>query len=264
MSLPAVLTRTVSAVVFGLPVLLAAYFGRPFFDALIAVGAAVLAWEWFGLCGVGLPRIIGLTLGGALLMTVAVASGFGIPHALAALLVGTIAVSVVSRGEPWLSGGMIYLGLPCVALIWLRNDPIAGRGVVLWLISVVWAADIGAYAAGRLIGGARLAPRVSPNKTWAGLAGGIGFAAATSAGFAGANGHLQLFGPAALGAVLGLTAQAGDLAESWMKRRFGVKDTSALIPGHGGLLDRVDGLLTVTLVVASLAAAGGGTLFRWR
>jgi phosphatidate cytidylyltransferase len=149
-----------------------------------------------------------------------------------------------------------------VALIWLRNDAPAGRDLVLWLVVSVWAVDIGAYVAGRLIGGPRLAPSVSPNKTWAGLAGGVGLAAATSAGFAGANGHPHLFGPAALGALLGCTAQAGDLAESWVKRRFGVKDTSGLIPGHGGLLDRVDGLLIVALVVALVTAADEGA-FRW-
>jgi phosphatidate cytidylyltransferase len=149
-----------------------------------------------------------------------------------------------------------------VALIWLRNDAPAGRDLMLWLVVLVWAVDIGAYVAGRLIGGPRLAPGVSPNKTWAGLAGGVGLAAATSAGFAGANGHSHLLSPAALGALLGCTAQAGDLAESWVKRRFGVKDTSGLIPGHGGLLDRVDGLLIVALVVALISAADEG-VFRW-
>jgi phosphatidate cytidylyltransferase len=262
-ALPAVLTRIVSAVVLGLPALLAAYLGSPAFDLVIGVAAAVLAWEWFSLCGAGLPRTIGLTLGAVLLIAVAVAAGFGIPHALVALVLGTVAVLLVSKGQPWLSGGTIYLGLPCVGLIWLRNDASTGRDVVLWLIGIVWAADIGAYVAGRLIGGPRLAPSVSPNKTWAGLAGGVGLAMATSAGFAGANGHPHLLGPAVLGALLGCTAQAGDLAESWVKRRFGVKDTSALIPGHGGLLDRVDGLLMVTLVVVFIAAVDKGAFFRW-
>jgi phosphatidate cytidylyltransferase len=261
--LPAVLTRTLSAAVIGLPVLFAVYFGSPLFELMIGVAAAVLAWEWFGLCGAGRPTIIGLTLVGVLLIAVATAACFGISHALVVLVIGTIAVLLVSKGQPWLSGGTIYLGLPCVALIWLRNDASAGRDLVLWLIVLVWAVDIGAYVAGRLIGGPRLAPSVSPNKTWAGLAGGVGLAAATSAGFAGANGHAHLFGPAALGALLGCIAQAGDLAESWVKRRFGVKDTSALIPGHGGLLDRVDGLLMVVLVVAFIAAADEGAFFRW-
>ena len=230
---------------------------------MIAAAAVVLAWEWFHLCGDGLPRTLGYALAAVLLIAVAAAAGLGIRQAVGALVVGTVALLLVSRGQPWLSGGTIYLGLPCVALIWLRNDGSAGREVVFWLMIVVWAADTGAYIAGRLIGGPRLAPNVSPNKTWAGLAGGVGLAAATSAGFAGASGQPSLFAPAAVGAVMGFAAQAGDLAESWVKRKFGVKDTSALIPGHGGLLDRVDGLLMVVLVVALIAAADKGALFRW-
>ena len=257
------LTRAASAVVLGLPVLLAAYLGSPVFELMIAAAAAVLAWEWFQLCGGGLPRTFGYALAAVLLIAVAAAAGLGIWQAIGALVIGTLALLLVSRGQPWLSGGTIYLGLPCVALIWLRNDGSAGRDVVFWLMIVVWAADTGAYIAGRLIGGPRLAPSVSPNKTWAGLAGGVGLAAATSAGFAGASGQTSLFAPTAVGAVMGFAAQAGDLAESWVKRKFGVKDTSALIPGHGGLLDRVDGLLMVVLVVALIAAADEGALFRW-
>ena len=257
------LTRTASAIVLGLPVLLAAYLGSPVFELMIAIAAAVLAWEWFELCGGGVRRAMGYTLATVLLIAVAAAAGLGIWQAIVALVVGTVALLLLSRGRPWLAAGTIYLGLPCVALIWLRNDGSAGRDVVFWLMLVVWAADTGAYVAGRLIGGPRLAPRVSPNKTWAGLAGGVGLAAATSAGFAGASGQPHLFAPAAIGAIMGFAAQAGDLAESWMKRKFGVKDTSALIPGHGGLLDRVDGLLMVVLVVALIAAADEGALFRW-
>ena len=258
-----ILTRLGSAAVFGPPVLLAAYMGSPIFELMIALAAGVLAWEWFSLCGSGLPRIVGYTLGAVLLVAIAVVAGLGLWQAIAALAFGSVIVLLVSRGAPWLSAGTIYLGLPCIALVWLRNDGSVGRNIVFWLIVVVWAADTGAYVAGRLIGGPRLAPGISPNKTWAGLAGGIGLAAATSAGFAGVSGQPHVFAPALVGAVMGLTAQAGDLAESWMKRKFGVKDTSALIPGHGGLLDRVDGLLMVVLAVALIVAADKGALFQW-
>jgi phosphatidate cytidylyltransferase len=258
-----VLTRTASAIVLGLPVLLVAYLGSPLFELIVALAAVVLAWEWFALCGGGLPRVIGYTQGAVLLVAVMAVAGFGIWQAIVALVIGTVIVLLVSRGESWLSAGTIYLGLPCVALVWLRNDTSDGRDLVCWLIIVVWGADTGAYIVGRLIGGPRLAPGISPNKTWAGLAGGVGLAAATSAGFAGASGQMQVFSPAAAGAVLGLTAQIGDLAESWVKRRFGVKDTSRLIPGHGGLLDRVDGLLIVVLVVALFAAADKGNFLQW-
>ena len=163
-------TRMASAVVLGLPVLLAAYFGSPLFELMIALAAAVLAWEWFGLCGDGLSRVIGYTQGAVLLIASGGRGRFRIWPAIVALVLGTSAVLLVSRGEPWVSAGTIYLGLPCVALIWLRNDTSAGRNLVCWLIIVVWAADTGAYI-GRSIGGPRLAPGISPNKTWAGLAG---------------------------------------------------------------------------------------------
>ena len=136
--------------------------------------------------------------------------------------------------------------------------------MLLWMLAVVWATDIGAYAAGRTLGGPRLAPRWSPRKTWAGLIGGI-FCAAL-AGWAAAR-LLEL--PSALPLVLvsaglAIIGQFGDLAELMAKRRFGVKDTSGLIPGHGGLLDRLDGLLAVIPAVALLTVIGGGSVLSWR
>lgn len=258
-----VLTRSISAVVLGFPVLVAAYIGSPAFELMIALSAAILAREWFGLCGTGSPPIAGYAQAAVLWVAIAAVAASGMWQAIAVLILGTAVVLLVSKGQPWLSAGTLYLGLPCVALIWLRNDGADGRDIVFWLIIVVWAADTGAYVAGRLIGGPRLAPGISPNKTWAGLAGGVALAAATSAGFAGANGQPHVFAPALVGAVMGLTAQGGDLAESWVKRKFGVKDTGALIPGHGGLLDRVDGLLMVVLVVALIAAGDEGAFSRW-
>src|SRR5215468_347717 len=118
----------------------------------------------------------------------------------------------------------------------LRVVPDDGRVAVFWLLGIVWATDIGAYAAGRALGGPRLAPRVSPNKTWAGLAGGVVGAALAGAAVA-AAGSAPVGGLALAGGVLAVVAQAGDLGESLAKRRFGVKDTGTLIPGHGGLLD---------------------------
>ncbi len=144
-----------------------------------------------------------------------------------------------------------------MALVWLRGAGEAAPWLVLWLFAVVWATDVGAFAAGRLIGGPRLAPRVSPKKTWAGAAGGLAAALAVSAAAA----ALGLAGPGALadptvvillGAALGIAAQAGDLLESAIKRRFGVKDVSHIIPGHGGAMDRVDGILVAAPVAAGL------------
>ncbi len=143
------------------------------------------------------------------------------------------------RGAAWLAAGLVYIGPAVVALVWLRGVPDGWR-LVLFLAAIVWGGDVGAYLIGRLVGGPRLAPRISPGKTWSGAAGGT--LVAVLAGLAVRPEHAQAAGAAAL--VLSTVAQAGDLLESAFKRRFGVKDSGTLIPGHGGLLDRLDGVLT--------------------
>ncbi|MSO92149.1 MAG: phosphatidate cytidylyltransferase [Rhodospirillales bacterium] len=158
----------------------------------------------------------------------------------------------------WRLAGALAIVLPCLALLWLRQGP-GGREAILWLFLVVWAADTGAYATGRALGGPKLAPSISPAKTWAGLLGAI-----VAAGLAGVAAAMLLSGGSAnrafaLGAVLGAVSQMGDLAESWAKRKFGVKDASRLIPGHGGLMDRIDGLFAAALAVAVVEIAAGWT-----
>jgi phosphatidate cytidylyltransferase len=144
---------------------------------------------------------------------------------------------------------MLYVGIPSFALLviaWARFD------LVFWLMLVTWATDIFAYFAGRSIGGPKLAPRISPNKTWAGLGGGIAGAAVGGAIVAWLLGLEPIFYFA--GGPLGLIAQGGDLYESWIKRRAGVKDSGTILPGHGGVLDRLDGLLPVILATLALLA----------
>jgi phosphatidate cytidylyltransferase len=260
---PTVVIRTLAGLALGLPVLLFAWIGTPAFEVMVALAAGILAWEWFRITGSGQSLSSGLLLGCVVVIAVAIAAGFSLLVALAALAFGTALVVLVTRGAPWMTLGTLYIGLPCVALVWLRNEPALGREIVLWLLLVVWASDIGAYAAGRLIGGPKLAPQISPNKTWAGLVGGISAAAAMSVAFASHLGGAHIAPAAILGALLAVAAQLGDLGESWVKRRFGVKDASTLIPGHGGLLDRVDALLVVILIVACIAAADKGALNRW-
>lgn len=149
----------------------------------------------------------------------------------------------------WGVAGLFYIAIPCAAILYMRNIQIegtehAGLSMVLYVLFAVWATDIGAYFTGRIVGGAKLAPTISPSKTWAGLGGGM-----TAAGVVGGISHIfspyptTLLGAIMLGVVLAAVAQGGDLFESWLKRRAGVKDSSTLIPGHGGLLDRVDGLM---------------------
>ncbi|SJZ47417.1 phosphatidate cytidylyltransferase [Enhydrobacter aerosaccus] len=165
----------------------------------------------------------------------------------------------LTRGRPFARPLAILYGLAAVvALLWLRHQPAWGRETVIWTIACVWATDIGAYFVGSLIGGAKLAPAISPNKTWSGLIGGMCLAAIASAscGVAfDAGDPLQL---ALVGAAMAVISQAGDLLESAAKRREGLKDSGHLIPGHGGLLDRIDGLIAALVAVGLVRLIGGG------
>ena len=172
----------------------------------------------------------------------------GIELGLATAVAGATLVLWMARREhdrepSWLALGSLWVALPCVMLLWLARAEGGGRTVLLWIFAVVWATDTGAYAFGRWLGGPRLAPRWSPRKTWAGLVGGALCAALAGWGTARVLGLSPTPPVALVSAGLAIVGQFGDLAESVAKRRFGVKDSSGLIPGHGGLLDRVDSLL---------------------
>jgi phosphatidate cytidylyltransferase len=164
-----------------------------------------------------------------------------------------------------LAFGVPYLGLAAVALPWLRADPEVGLRNTLFVLAIVWSSDIGAYMVGRLLGGPKLAPAVSPGKTWSGAAGGLLSAVlggtAVAACSAPEISAFHVIGPAM---VLGVISQAGDLLESAIKRHFGVKDSGRIIPGHGGLLDRLDALLAVAPVAALLALTVGRGVVLWR
>jgi phosphatidate cytidylyltransferase len=165
----------------------------------------------------------------------------------------------LSRGRPAMRfASIVYVLAALVALLWLRHQPALGRETILWIVCCTWATDIGAYVVGRSAGGTRLAPRISPGKTWSGLVGGMAWAAVGSAAFGYAFGLGQTMLLAVVGAFLAVVGQVGDLLESAMKRSAGVKDSGTLIPGHGGLLDRVDGLVAILLVVALVRLIGDG------
>jgi phosphatidate cytidylyltransferase len=253
--------------VLGPTALACIWLGSEPWTMLIAIAAALLSWEWVHLCGYRTRALPGLAVPVAVFAAGILAVSEHSRAALA-LLVALWAVAwwtadrgreVDGRGQPagWLAAGVLYIGLAGISLIELRHDNAAGQANVLFLFLVVWASDIGAYMAGRLFGGPKIAPAISPNKTWAGAAGGL--AGAMLVGVATA----VLLAPggaaraAAVAAMLGVMAQAGDLLESWIKRRFEVKDSSALIPGHGGLLDRLDGVLAAAPLAALLALALG-------
>jgi phosphatidate cytidylyltransferase len=159
-------------------------------------------------------------------------------------------------GPAWYIGGFVYAALAALALLWIREraDNADGLRLVLWVFIVVWSVDIGAYFTGRAIGGPKLAPSISPGKTWAGFYGGVAAATLLGAAWALYTGlHLMLL---LLAPLFAAAAQGGDLFESWIKRRAGVKDSGRWLPGHGGVFDRLDGLLPVAILTALAAMAG--------
>jgi phosphatidate cytidylyltransferase len=160
--------------------------------------------------------------------------------------------------------GLAYVLLGGLALLWLRADPVVGRVDILFLLAVVWAGDIGAYLVGRWMGGARLAPRVSPGKTWSGAIGGLLVAVAVGLFAAHLLSDAAGWRAIAIAVVLNVVAQSGDLLESFVKRRLEVKDSGHLIPGHGGLFDRLDSLLAAAPVAALLALTVGRGVVLWQ
>lgn len=157
-------------------------------------------------------------------------------------------------GAGWMVAGFVYALVPALALLWLRDRAPQGLELVFWVFIVTWTTDIGAFFAGRAIGGPKLAPSISPKKTWAGLVGGM-----VSAGLAGWAWVEYVMQPTSLiwlAPAFAAAAQGGDLFESWLKRRAGAKDSGTMLPGHGGILDRLDGLVVVATLTALFQAGG--------
>jgi phosphatidate cytidylyltransferase len=259
--------RIISALVLAPIALTAAWVGGIAFTALVLVAAAGMGWEWARLtgCGEGALRVL-VIAATTLPILIVVLTRSGIAVELVMLTAGTIWVLARLKGRPapaWAALGAAWIALPCVALLWIGGDHEAGRAAVLWLFATVWATDTGAYVAGRGLGGPRLAPLISPNKTWAGFAGGLAasiLVAWVTSRLTGAG--LRAVVPAGL--AMSAVAQVGDLAESLAKRRFGVKDSGYVIPGHGGVLDRLDGMLTAVMTLWVLTLASGASPLQWR
>jgi phosphatidate cytidylyltransferase len=207
-----------------------------------------------------LVRIVSALILGPLVLA---ALWFGFPWidilaAIAAPIMVSECVTLTRRHPVRRGFAIVYVLAALIALLWLRHQPGSGRETVLWIVAIVWATDIGAYFLGTIAGGVKLAPRISPGKTWSGLIGGMCWAAVASAGIGWGFEQGATFALAGIGAVLAVVAQMGDLLESAAKRSVGVKDSGSLIPGHGGVLDRVDGLIAVLVAVAALRLAVGG------
>lgn len=263
-------SRVLSAVVLAVVTVGALWAGGWVFAALAAVVAVLILREWMAMSGPFAFRAAPWALMAFLAVTVAMAGdepleslGFSALVAAALLL-----ARVTEPRVAWLSLGVLYAGVPAIAAVALRGPDTltfasTGAVAVIFVLAVVWATDTAAYFSGRLIGGPKLAPRFSPKKTWSGAIGGAiagvvaGCLVAAAAGI-GVGAVLVL-----VALLLSVVGQVGDLAESAMKRHFGVKDSGVLIPGHGGIMDRVDGLVAALAVAVVIGLgrdwlAGGG------
>ena len=244
------------------------WLGKGPWAALIALGVAGCAAEWVGMCGAQ-PRkwpFVLLPLGMAIVPLAALGAGGGDALILTACfaIIGWWLFGHDQRAL-WLAAGFAYLAPAAVALVRLRHVHLVGRWDMLFLVLVIWASDIGAYLVGRLVGGPKLAPSISPGKTWSGAVGGLLAAGLVGSGVGfWAGGRLPLAHCVAIAVILGVASQIGDLLESWFKRHFGVKDSGRSIPGHGGLLDRLDGMLTAAPTAALVAVATGGGVLLWQ
>ncbi len=254
--------RVASALVLAPIALAATYFGGWAFVIVCALAAGAVLWEWTMLVAKRPePRIIAPGLA-ALFVAAGLVGATAPTAAIATIAIGALVVGGLVAFWPqcvlpplWAAGGVIYAGVVLLCPTLLRNDPQFGLQALLFLFATVWATDIFAYLVGRAVGGPLLWPPVSPNKTWSGAVGGLvgGVAAGIAVAYASGGTRAAIAGVLAL--VLSIVAQGGDLFESAIKRRFGVKDTSHLIPGHGGVMDRLDGFL-----VAAFAAVLIGIL----
>jgi phosphatidate cytidylyltransferase len=263
-------TRVVVGAILIAVAIAAVWAGGIAFTALVAVAVLLMSAEWSVMNGI--PRGFRLASLAVLAFTGGMAETQSATQALIVLAAAAGLLGLFMRGfdRPrafWIAAGLLYCGLPMIALIWLRDLPNTGFALTIAVLAIVWATDIGAYFTGRAIGGAKLAPAISPNKTWAGAVGGVVAAMVTGAilpvlamgpAIEGDDRHgrtLLLFAVAA--GFLAIVAIGGDLFESWLKRRAGVKDSGTLLPGHGGVMDRIDGLVPVAVVAAVLVAGAG-------
>jgi phosphatidate cytidylyltransferase len=250
------LTRLVSAIVMAALALGSALVSVWTFVALVIAAGVTVSWEWGRLVRkAGFDAIAGIQSAAVASVAVAVAlsrPGLALIAAIVAL-VGTGLLAVSSATVGWSLLGIAYSVLSTWSMVWLRSDPTLGATALLYLLLVAWTTDTASYGGGRLVGGPKLAPSISPRKTWSGLLAGILAPALVGYAFALFLQDTSAWRLTLVSIVIAAACQAGDLGESAVKRRFGTKDMSNLIPGHGGLLDRIDGLLIAAIAAALIA-----------
>lgn len=247
-----------------------AYLGGWAFVAFWGIAALTVLWEWCSLVAGDERRVILMTGSASVLLAVLLTGAIAhVPEGgqamrlLAALTILTMGVLAVVALAPsgrrgWVAAGIPYAGLLGMAPIVLRNDAHYGFLAIVLLFAIVWATDIVAYFVGRAVGGPKLAPQISPKKTWSGAVGGAAGATAAAVAIAQMTGLANLAALSLLAVAASALAQGGDLFESALKRRFGAKDSSNLIPGHGGLMDRLDGFMAAAVFAALIGVLRGG------
>ena len=257
--------RVVSAAVLAPLAIAAAYIGGWPFVAFWGVAALAIWWEWVRLVRPGAQPLVFFSGAGTLVIEALLAGTGRLGVAMLIALLGALAAGAAARRNAvWLAGGVLYSSALLIALVYIRSDVESGFLAIIFLLAVVWATDIFGYFIGRTIDGPKLAPSISPKKTWSGAIGGVLGAAAAAFAIALAIPDASLLAVVTLGLTLSVVAQAGDLFESQLKRHFAVKDAGSLIPGHGGVMDRLDGFLAaaVALALVGLVRAGADTSAR--
>lgn len=250
------LTRLFSAAVLAILPLAGAWFGGWTAGVVVAAAAAIVHFEWGNVTHASDPyRLAAIA---ALVVALLVLTAGYTLTAFGIVAIAVVAVAVTSRNA-WAPAGVLYAAAFGFGLLLIRLAPDDGRAAIFFLLAVVWATDTGAYFVGRAVGGPKLLPVVSPNKTWSGAIGGFGAGVVAGLIVALLFGVTLRWQLAAVAVVLSIAGQAGDLFESWVKRSFGAKDASRLVPGHGGLMDRVDGLVFASAVAVLLAWLHGGS-----
>jgi phosphatidate cytidylyltransferase len=264
--------RVASAFVLVAVAVVALYVGGDVFAAFWLIAGFAVNWEWQSLVG-GERRVGRVVAGGA---AVAAAAAFGRNGlagvaALEIAIFAAIAALLAGRGSRvWAAAGVVYAGVLTFSVCWLRESPELGALAIAFLFAIVWGTDIFAYFSGRLIGGPKLWPRVSAGKTWSGTIAGVvsGGLLGLATVYLGGGPALAGFPTLVVAIAAAAISQMGDLFESSVKRRFGVKDSSQLIPGHGGVMDRLDGFIFACAFAAALGLARGNpsaaaNLFFW-